>query len=94
MALQPNPDSETSTLPADHFDGDDPTWAISVRERRQVASSASDPIADPLDESPVGTPTDFWPRVPEKFQDTGLRPSQVEALVLKYLLNFAMASGR
>ena len=72
-----------------NFDGDDPTWAVSVKERRTA------PMVDAEVSRPEPTPTtDFWPTAPSTFSDTGLRPSQVEALVLKYLLNFSVASGR
>jgi hypothetical protein len=43
-------------------------------------------------ETPAGQ--DFWPAVPQTLEETGLRETQLESLVLKYLLNLGRASGR
>jgi predicted ATPase with chaperone activity len=91
------------------FDGDDSTWAIAATqpvarlrsktrkpaatrkscERPRVASS-TDPATPP---SPRRTNL-FFPRCPQSFQEAGLHESQIEALILKYLLNVGAASGR
>ena len=97
MAVQSKSD-DTNTL-SNAFDGDDPTWAVSVREQAQAGrpgpaqqtNTATAPATIP--EKNNIEPA-FWPRMPEKFEDTGLRPSQLEALILKCLLNFGTASGR
>ena len=83
-ALRPLSPQATS-----QFDGDDTTWAIAAsRGRPACISPRSAPeVAPSLTDG-------FWPEVPETLADTGLRPTQVEALILKFLLNLGCASGR
>jgi hypothetical protein len=84
-SLRPIPAQTSSS-----FDGDDSTWAIAATQRRQT--TVQPPPAAP--EPSPAAPTDFWPEVPQSFEETGLRTTQVESLVLKFLLNIGRASGR
>ncbi len=56
-------------------------------EREEIPSVSNDDAAS--DE-----PQEFFPREPESLQQSGLNHSDVEALVLKMLLNLGNASGR
>ena len=70
------------------FDGDDTTWAVAATERvnhRWVGTTEGSE-----DSSEKG----FLPLVPASFREAGLRESQVEALILKFLLNVGGATGR
>ncbi len=77
------------------FDGDDPSWAVVAKEMIQpVAPRAESPAAS--DDPPCNRSQmeGFFPRIAKSFRDTGLRESHIESLVLKYLLNTGLASGR
>ena len=66
-----------------HFDGDDPTWAIAATGRRQVpVASEAAPKSHP---KPPWT-QDFGRQAPTTLEETGLRATQVESLILKFLL--------
>jgi predicted ATPase with chaperone activity len=80
-----------ASISATHFDGDDPTWAVAATQRRHP--QATRPQRPEPDVSPAAA-TGFWPEMPQSLDETGLRATQVEALVLKFLLNLAQASGR
>ncbi|MGB6043233.1 MAG: AAA family ATPase [Pirellulales bacterium] len=78
-----------------HFDGDDPTWAIAATTPEHSESDASlrSATTDPKN-SQDPQPAVFFPHAPKSFQEAGLRESQVESLVLKFLLNCNTATGR
>ncbi len=92
---QPN---GTHLLAMSGFDGDDPTWAVAATEPRPI------PAYVPPRPTPVSSASligrdrvpsmDFWPVAPDSFAATGLRKTQVESLILKFLLNIGLASGR
>ena len=76
------------------FDGDDPSWAVAVKQAvapRAAAAAANQTISPAEDESQAGT---FFPQEPISFDDAGLRKPQVEALALKFLLNAGASTGR
>lgn len=81
------------------FDGDDATWAAAVSHmptelvKDRASSLASDPPELAREPTRQQQAT-FWPQMPKSLEETGLRRTQVEALVLKYLLNVAVATGR
>ncbi|MCE9547144.1 MAG: AAA family ATPase [Planctomycetia bacterium] len=90
-------------------DGDDPWWAVAATHsqprtaaaRRDVPRTAAAPPAAPAQQPtvatyqrPPSTGDDFTPLVPKSLAATGIGESQVEALVLKFLLNFGSATGR
>lgn len=90
----PNPRVTGSAL--NHgFDGDDPSWAVVATDVRHRFVTAADHVPEPSDGA-LRDPASysFFPHVPESFRETGLTESQVESLVLKYLLNSGLASGR
>ncbi len=88
-SLRPLPPISAGSSP---FDGDDPTWAIAAARRRHFSVPQPEkpdvPAKAPCDERT------FWPEPPHTFDETGLRTTQVESLILKYLLNLGNASGR
>ena len=74
------------------FDGDDPNWAIAAKQ-----PAPSNPTITPIPvERPVAAPENsrFIPWEPSSFNEAGIREPQVEALVLKYLLNSGGNTGR
>ena len=77
------------------FDGDDPSWAVVAKEmiqprpRPNRSASAGRPA-----NAPEARCRSFFPHVANSFRETGLRESHIESLVLKYLLNTGLASGR
>jgi hypothetical protein len=93
IPLDPTPASlrPIASTHSSQFDGDDPTWAIAAVRRRRV-------VPAPSPASPTAAASQrqggFWPHAPSSLEDTGLRPTQVEALVLKFLLNMGCVSGR
>jgi predicted ATPase with chaperone activity len=85
------------------FDGDDPWWAIVATDR--AVGSHTRPENFVLGETPVEPEPDpsasiavesngFVPLAPASLADAGLSNSAVEAMVLKFLLNRGIASGR
>ena len=91
-----------------HFDGDDPWWAIATQASsrspsRRAAEDESPAATTPsLSDSPTPEPAklsnsertnDFLPLVPQSIKDTGVSASQIEALILKFLLNVGVATG-
>ena len=81
------------------FDGDDPNWAIAAKQP-PPARPVQTPVAPPQPQYATAPPTpksskpQFTPREPLSFRDAGLREPQVEALVLKFLLNSGGNTGR
>lgn len=80
------------------FDGDDPTWAIAAKqpasvptETPQRTAPAQSRIAQPL---PRRSEPAFVPLEPTSFREAGLREAQIEALILKFLLNSGGNTGR
>jgi hypothetical protein len=106
MASDPTPLdpplSSGNTTNFRNFDGDDPTWVIAATEPRALDLPANAPshLSHPAKAREAQAESDteqlpaFWPESPESFAETGLRSSQVEALVLKYLLHSGDAAGR
>lgn len=83
---------------SNHFDGDDPNWAVAATD----LSPKSHETGDVQDQMQAAQPSSeyephdsgFLPAVPSSIDDAGVTDSQVEALVLKFLLNWGTASGR
>jgi len=75
-------------------EGDDP-W-LAIAQQGSVGPAVAPAIESPriTPREPVPTSGPFVPSVPETLEDSGLRPSEIEALVMKYLLNCGAASGR
>lgn len=81
--------------PAQVFDGDDPNWAIAAKQPPPPAKPApAAPAVVRPPNSASAAPQQFTPREPASFRDAGLREPQVEALVLKFLLNSGGNTGR
>ena len=93
MTTNPLAFGDPSTIhdSAARFDGDDATWSIAASEPRHIPPRRTSP---PPTVKTTSTPTRFLPPTPENLNDTGLRTSQIEALILKFLLNMGLASGR
>jgi hypothetical protein len=82
----------TANMGTTHFDGDDPNWAIAAAEPRHRTHTPQPAAVEP---ARMTAPSDsFWPAPPQSLEETGLRPSQLESLILKFLLNSGIASGR
>ena len=75
------------------FDGDDPTWAIAAKQPAPSVDTFPS-VSVKVEEGNKSQANAFVPREPKSFRDAGLREPQVEALVLKYLLNSGGNSGR
>jgi len=93
----------TAALTDTMADGDDPWWAVAAtqiqahtpspregKERKTAARSKQETI--PQRGSMVGG--EFVPLAPARLADSGISDSQIEGLILKYLLNVGTASGR
>ena len=78
------------------FDGDDPNWAIAVKQPAPTVVQDLTPSAPPAAKAAdlARASTVFVPREPTSFAEAGLREPQVEALVLKFLLNTGGNTGR
>ena len=84
-----------SGLARETFDGDDPNWAIAAKQPAPVTPPSFTRDASQAAIAPVaGKSKSFVPREPASFQEAGLRGAQVEALVLKFLLNTGGNTGR
>jgi predicted ATPase with chaperone activity len=90
--------------PAREADGDDPWWAIAARQSRPAVPEASVPspvVQEPVEERPVPSearpPADpaapFVPQAPRTLEESGLSASEIESLILKFLLNRGVAAG-
>lgn len=82
----------TISPPQNTFDGDDPNWAIAAKQPAPKPAPGTVPQHAEVSAKPKQP--DFVPREPGSFRDAGLRSAQVEALVLKFLLNSGGATGR
>lgn len=66
-----------------------------VRERREAVPSNGRKAASPPGRPPTPTLDDPWvPLEPRSFREAGITDTQVESLILKYLLNVGSATGR
>lgn len=78
-------------------EGDDPWLAIAQQNggsRRATAGDEPPPEPAP-EEAPAAAPDGpFIPRAPQTIEESGLSPSEIEALVMKYLLNCGATAGR
>jgi predicted ATPase with chaperone activity len=84
--------------------GDNQCWAVVAKQRRvgppcrdeELSFAALDRAAeqpDPLRSVPAGEGGKFVPRAPASLKEAGLTESEVEALILKFLLNRGTATG-
>src|SRR5713226_2723874 len=87
--------------PNGEFDGDDPWWVIaSTLAVRRMSDPAPTPrgSAEPARRraapQPAATDGEFVPLAPSSFDEIGLTASEIESLVLKFLLNRGVVSGR
>lgn len=82
----------------DHFDGDDPNWAVAATDGgvRHVARPVEhvSSSSQPNDKDATRPTGPFVPLEPQSLRETGLRPALIESLILKYLLTAGQASGR
>ena len=108
--LSSDPAETPQTNPATSFDGDDSTWAIAATQpvarvrgksqrkpsskRRDAERPRSNSPASPRAKAPSRHAAPYLPECPTSFREAGLHESQVESLILKYLLNVGAASGR
>jgi predicted ATPase with chaperone activity len=82
-----------ANLLKNEFDGDDPSWAIAATDRHiRQATESHEAKPDSLEVSLKDG--SFVPLAPESVRATGLSQTQVESLILKFLLNTGQASGR
>jgi len=88
----------------DGSNGDDQCWAVVAKQRRvgplrrdeELGFAATDPAAecrDPLRSVPAGDGGKFVPLAPVSLKEAGLTESEVEALILKFLLNRGTTTG-
>ena len=85
---------DAANLLKNEFDGDDPSWAVAATDPRNHQSARASSETVVAQESVSLEDDAFIPKVPESIRETGLSQTQVESLILKFLLNTGQASGR
>lgn len=76
------------------FDGDDPSWAVAAKQAAPAALAMPQPTGHREPKAEQNHRGSFVPREPLSFREAGLSDPQVEALVLKFLLNTGGNTGR
>lgn len=76
------------------FDGDDPNWAVAAKQASLQNRVAPVPNQPRPTQPTIQGKGEFVPREPESLREAGLREPQIEALVLKFLLNTGGNTGR
>jgi hypothetical protein len=74
----------------------DATLTAAIERIKRLTSEAKDPVDSPVNPQPViePSPEEFAPTEPASFHNAGLTDSEVESLVLKFLLARGDAAGR
>lgn len=103
LANEGNPEDfrrRLAALLAEHGgpgEGDDPWLAIAQQGspgRSPSAAAEQPPAAPGPSRAPAERAGPFVPREPDTLEESGLSQSEIEALVMKYLLNCGAATGR
>ncbi len=93
MEYAPSQSGISQGLANSTFDGDDPSWAVAAK---QAAPTVAPPAVrqESSADRDQNARSSFVPREPHSFREAGLGDRQVEALVLKFLLNTGGNTGR
>ncbi|MBN1395075.1 MAG: AAA family ATPase [Pirellulales bacterium] len=83
-------------------EGDDPWWAIALAQEKRLPAvrpnnyhgATTVPIAPDEATKIKGDSDPFTPKAPQSLNAVGVSPSQIEALILKFLASQATATGR
>lgn len=80
---------------AGNVEGDDPWWAIAASTPSVASNTVISPKSDARSDNDEddGREETFVPMAPSSLEEAGLSSNEVEALILKFLLNRGCASG-